>query len=454
MRIKDDIEDRINEYGGAFDYYLQHNELPDFIPEDDVLGNVIVKVFDENPQLDGHDPLWVDVFKTELMKFFAAIMELLIPIEKDFEQEMILISAFSSGDIDFKRKMWNTVYGTIKKNYTRIDVNIDDYIEQMKENSGQVSPILSALAKDWKKACEKKMKEAKQELIERSQRKIESNLKNYGTNDYTERKKIERIFYNYPKLQRIVEIIGREQPPKEKVFDDTIRYYLPLLPSPPAPAAEVEEIAQGNNLRYILPIEMTVMADKETEDLFLLKYATRQLQLFANRPKEESRKKREQHKKDKPRMEKGPIIVSIDTSGSMEGRQIKVATSLLLQLLNMAKKQNRKCYLIEFSIRANCLDLCSTNAWSQLERFLENRFSGGTDGEEMLGAALEMLNTKAYSMADVLIISDFYFAPPTPETLKMMEDERKKGTRFYGLHINSWSYTYNDILDNIWDVKF
>ena len=109
MRIKDDIEDRINEYGGAFDYYLQHNELPDFIPEDDVLGNVIVKVFDENPQLDGHDPLWVDVFKTELMKFFAAIMELLIPIEKDFEQEMILISAFSSGDIDFKRKMWNTV---------------------------------------------------------------------------------------------------------------------------------------------------------------------------------------------------------------------------------------------------------------------------------------------------------------------------------------------------------
>ena len=58
----------------------------------------------------------------------------------------------------------------------------------------------------------------------------------------------------------------------------------------------------------------------------------------------------EQSKKKEPRLEKGPIIVSIDTSGSMCGRPIELATCLLRQLLQMAKKQKRKCFLISFSV--------------------------------------------------------------------------------------------------------
>ena len=138
----------------------------------------------------------------------------------------------------------------------------------------------------------------------------------------------------------------------------------------------------------------------------------------------------------KPRLEKGPIVVSLDTSGSMTGKPIQLAKCLLLQLLKMAKKQKRKCFLITFSVRANFLDLSRYGAWKQLKKFLDNHFSGGTDGEQMLRTALNMLQTANFSMADVL-----------------MQIEHEKGTRFYGLRIDSNSDTYNDILDKIWQVN-
>jgi len=57
---------------------------------------------------------------------------------------------------------------------------------------------------------------------------------------------------------------------------------------------------------------------------------------------------------------------------------------------------------------------------------------GGIDGEEMLKDALRMLQTSNFSMADVLIISDFYFGVPRPKTRDKMNKERANGTRFYG----------------------
>ena len=124
-----------------------------------------------------------------------------------------------------------------------------------------------------------------------------------------------------------------------------------------------------------------------------------------------------------------------------------------MQLLRTAKKQKRKCYLITFSVRARSMDLSLPGSWRKVEKFLENTFSGGTDGEEMLNAALKMLQTSNFSMADVLIISDFYLDEPTPTTMNKMNQERAKGTRFYGLKIDSYANDYDNVLDKIWNVQ-
>ena len=447
-----DITSKLQQYDEAFDFYMDRGQLPESIPQGDLLGDIISQTIQDNPQLESQDPIWVEILKDELMKFIEAMLKLFQPIEENHRQEKTLIAAFASGGTDRKRALWKQVYRTIKTEYKPIEVNIDGYIEQIKNNE-DLDAVFVSMVKDWEKACDQREVRLKKLTIERNEKVWEHHVKECGNYDYEERKKIETVVYSYKALAEMLRIIGREQPKREDEMDDTVKRYLPLLPSPPKPAVEIDEVSNGNDLSHVLPIELAVMADTETEDIFYLKYATKKLQLFANKPKEQSLMKVEQQKKKKPRLEKGPIIVSLDTSGSMDGEPIKLAKSLLLQLLRMAKKQRRKCFLITFSVRAKTLDLSRPGSWKLVDKCLEDIYTGGTDGEQMLNAALNMLNTLTFGMADVLIISDFFFAIPSRATMDKMKKEHNKGTRFYGLKIDNDSINYSNILDKIWKVK-
>ena len=450
MNNESEISRKLREYDDAFDFYMDRGQMPETVPPDDLLGGFLKQTIDENPQLESQDPVWKELLKEEVMKFLEAMLELFQPIEKAYQREKEYMVVFTDADIDQKRKMWREVYGTISKEYAPEEVNIDGYVEQMK--SQDLDAVFASLLSDWDKACDELVRKKKVEIIEFNREKWEKGVKEHGNADFKERKKIEKMFFSYPQLVDIVRIIGREQPERDDEYDETVRSYMPILPSPPTPAVEVEQVSLGKDLQHLLPMETTILADKETEDLFYLRYASSQLQLFANKPKQESVLKTEKKRNKKLRLEKGPIIVSLDTSGSMSGRPEKVARCLLLQLLRMAKKQKRKCFLITFSVRAECMDLSRPGSWNRLNRFLNNPFTGGTDGEDMIKNALKMLNTDNYSMADVLIISDFYFPNPRPQTKELMEIEHNKGTRFYGLQIESTVSGYDNVLDKIWKV--
>ncbi len=450
MNNESEISRKLREYDDAFDFYMDRGQMPETVPPDDLLGGFLKQTIDENPQLESQDPVWKELLKEEVMKFLEAMLELFQPIEKAYQREKEYMVVFADADIDQKRNMWGEVYGTITKEYAPEEVNIDGYVEQMK--SQDLDAVFASLLSDWDKACDELVRKKKVEIIEFNREKWEKGVKEHGNADFKERKKIEKMFLSYPQLVDIVRIIGREQPERNDEYDETVRSYMPILPSPPTPAVEVEQVSLGKDLQHLLPMETAILADKETEDLFYLRYASSQLQLFANKPKQESVLKTEKKRNKKPRLEKGPIIVSLDTSGSMSGRPEKVARCLLLQLLRMAKKQKRKCFLITFSVRAECMDLSRPGSWNRLNRFLNNPFTGGTDGEDMIKNALKMLNTDNYSMADVLIISDFYFPNPRPQTKELMEIEHNKGTRFYGLQIESTVSGYDNVLDRIWKV--
>ena len=450
MNNESEISRKLREYDDAFDFYMDRGQMPENVPPDDLLGGFLKQTIDENPQLESQDPVWKELLKEEVMKFLEAMLELFQPIEKAYQREKEYMVVFADADIDQKRNMWGEVYGTITKEYAPEEVNIDGYVEQMK--SQDLDAVFASLLSDWDKACDELVRKKKVEIIEFNREKWEKGVKEHGNADFKERKKIEKMFFSYPQLVDIVRIIGREQPERDDEYDETVRSYMPVLPSPPTPAVEVEQVSLGKDLQHLLPMETAILADKETEDLFYLRYASSLLQLFANKPKQESVLKTEKKRNKKPRLEKGPIIVSLDTSGSMSGRPEKVARCLLLQLLRMAKKQKRRCFLITFSVRAECMDLSRPGSWNRLNRFLNNPFTGGTDGEDMIKNALKMLNTDNYSMADVLIISDFYFPNPRPQTKELMEIEHNKGTRFYGLQIESTVSGYDNVLDKIWKV--
>ena len=59
----------------------------------------------------------------------------------------------------------------------------------------------------------------------------------------------------------------------------------------------------------------------------------------------------------KPARPKGPMIVCLDTSGSMAGKPEKIAHSLLIKLLEIADRQRRNCFLIAFSVSIHPIDV-------------------------------------------------------------------------------------------------
>ena len=143
-------------------------------------------------------------------------------------------------------------------------------------------------------------------------------VKEWGRTDFERRKKIEKEYYRYPVLHEIVKMIGRALPKRKDEKDDIICKYIPALLSSPAISTGFEQISIGNDLSNVIPAEIAMLSETVTETVFLKKYAEKQLSVFSCEPPNFTQKKI-QKKQTKPRLEKGPIIVSIDTSGSMLG---------------------------------------------------------------------------------------------------------------------------------------
>ncbi len=451
MEKEEYIDQRMVTYSEAFDFYMDCGQLPDMMPSGDLLSGYMKSVIDANPQLDSQDATWKEVLKDDLLSFLSALLGAFFEVEQAYQKETDFIEQYQNAELEQQRQAWSAVYKHVKENYAPTDVNIDGYIEQFKDHETQ--DVIDALTEDWRKAADKRLNKKKEQLLEQNKDRWERHMRECGRSDYEQRMKIEQMYYRYPMLQEIVRIIGREQPQRKDEKDDIVYKYMPILLSHSTTTIEIEQISIGNDLSHVIPTEIATLSVVATEMMFFKKFAERQLQIFANQPPMIAQDKQVQEKLTKPRLEKGPIIVSIDTSGSMKGKPEELARSLLMQLLRLAKKQHRKCFLITFSVRAKALELTKPGHWSSLNKFLAEGFSGGTDGEEMLAAALDALQTKDFCLADVLIISDFEFPLPIEDTRKCMETEHAKGTRFYGLQIGETNNPYDKVLDKIWQLS-
>lgn len=292
----------------------------------------------------------------------------------------------------------------------------------------------------------KKLDKLQRRILSDSKSQFEQVCRDSSTHDYEDKKSVEKYIHRFPQLKEIIELIGRDKDPSKELKDTIVYRFMPTTVAKNSSAEEIDRVESGNNLERVMPIELAM-----PEDIFYKRFATKELQQFSG-PGKDKPKKMEEHSKD-PRLTKGPIIVSIDTSGSMSGRPQRIAFSLLKQLMTVAKKQKRPCFLISFSVRSKSIDLAKPRNWGKIDSFLENSFSGGTDGEQMLAEAITVLQKGTYEMADILIISDFEFSVPAKETRTKIEKEKILGTRFYGLKIGKYGeQSYNGLMDKIWEV--
>lgn len=252
-------------------------------------------------------------------------------------------------------------------------------------------------------------------------------------------------------IQRIAELLGR---------DYRARTRPPVNPPPLPPTrrepgkTEIQGITLGRNPVDTLSQELSLLASKLTENLFFQRMAEgRLLNWEYTQPSDAPINDLQKSQDHQAKNERGPMILVLDTSGSMRGKPEEVAKTTVLALVKIALEENRRCFLINFSSQIRTLEVSDLqNHLREFLEFLAFSFHGGTDLPPALREAIKTLDQNAYQEADVLVLSDFA-VPKVPGPLRNLvrRHQEERGSRFYALTISA--RPLNDIL-NIFDAAW
>lgn len=337
--------------------------------------------------------------------------------------------------------------------------------------------VWERMVDDWKEAFQRDLQEQKEKEIEQRkddfERRLHANLRNilgyirqnniekdefyqawglmsgmWNTVDFERIRKIVRIQKEYPEVVKVANKMGRmaDDEGQEQLHVAQGNVYKMEHSS----KSDILGITVGNDLNALLPTELAHCADDELEDLFVYKYVTRKLQTFRYKSEIMQPARRLEIK---PATQKGPMIVCLDTSGSMVGKPEKIAYSLLIKILEIADRQRRDCFLIAFSVSINPIDVRRERA--RLLEFFSTTSCGDTDATRMLQAIFRLLQSKKeYMNADVLWISDFKIPLSVPELTDKMLEYRKVDTHFYGLQLGIAENEWSPFFDRIYRIDY
>ena len=146
----------------------------------------------------------------------------------------------------------------------------------------------------------------------------------------------------------------------------------------------------------------------------------------------------------RPAAEDGPLILCLDTSGSMAGSRETVAKAVALEAARSARRARRRCLLYAFGgpgdLRQLELDPATTAGASDLLAFLRCSFGGGTDADAPLEAALARLEEAEWAAADVLVVTDGELPPPSPDVgARLARAKEELGLQVHGLLVGGRS---------------
>lgn len=143
----------------------------------------------------------------------------------------------------------------------------------------------------------------------------------------------------------------------------------------------------------------------------------------------------------RPTADRGPILLCVDTSGSMRGPREVVAKALTLECMRAAKIQERGCYVFAFAgvreVRELELNMDAKSIENILE-FLEKTFNGGSNFNAPIQMCLERLTQAQWANSDILLVSDGELRQPEHEIMRKLSGAKDKlGLRVHGLILGS-----------------
>jgi len=411
---------------------------------------------------------------TEFKKSWTKNEELLNPVKEDI-------------NLDFYKKQWgilkqkeqetkkekntpNKQLGKIQTGFNILKKHIYDSLEKQFLYKKAVQEI--AIIDKWRKKLVNSLYK-KVDQLSQLKKLLNPFTKNLGrlwdlsegswqNINFNVLKKYSEILKNDASLQELAELLGRyrkaEIEYEEKLIKTTEIKTTWVVNR--AAKSELVGVRESNDLNNLLPAELALLSDELMTYAFYKKFAEHKLQTYKFIGREQhdlivSKKDKQQVKKKK---DKGPIIVCVDTSGSMHGTPEHVAKVLSFALLKIALEEERKCFLISFSTSIETLELTQlAESLDRLVSFLSMSFHGGTDPHPALEKALKMTKKETYADADILLISDFVINNLDDNMKELIKRIKEKGNKLnslvigdsYNIHLtnqftNNWIYTPNE----------
>jgi uncharacterized protein with von Willebrand factor type A (vWA) domain len=202
----------------------------------------------------------------------------------------------------------------------------------------------------------------------------------------------------------------------------------PLVP------AETRGVRRSGDLSRMLPVEAALLNNPTLRLLWHAKRAEHALMTYQVEGVERQEviqevERRHERREPQKKLERGPIMICLDTSGSMAGLPESVAKALTLEAAKTAHKQNRRCYLYAFSGPGDVAELelsMDSNGLPKLLQFLSMSFHGGTDiTAPLVRATQRIAQHEEWRAADLLIATDGEFLTPN-EAIKLLDEHRDK----------------------------
>jgi Mg-chelatase subunit ChlD len=205
-------------------------------------------------------------------------------------------------------------------------------------------------------------------------------------------------------------------------------------------ADEIADVEQGGDLARLLPSELVKIAHPRLRPAFMRSFVERaalQYQLAGNSP-----------------MGRGPLVVLLDKSGSMDGPRDVWATALALALLDQAQRERRTFALLGFDYKVKHEAIVKPGE-PLPEEALFTACAGGTDIGVALGRGLELIrdNRGQLKKADLVLITDGGSDPGNAP--KLREQALAMGVTILGLGIGverEWLQPWCDDIQVVTDL--
>jgi uncharacterized protein with von Willebrand factor type A (vWA) domain len=335
---------------------------------------------------------------------------------------------------------------------------IVDYVDRGDRGDAAVARALAAFAGDWQE---------RRDLIEEFEAVFGDAgdiLKNTNwdllrgllrSEGWQEIVRIRRLIEALPELASLIRQLGRAQPaadPRESnqrelqlMEQSTASRYSIRVTRVPEMPGETRSVYRSGRIARMLPSETMLLTHRRLRLVWHARHAERSLLTY-----EEDDRMRELVQECMPvwrpspqrrpdlRLEAGPMLICVDTSGSMKGGPEAVAKAVVLEAMRTARAQKRACHVYAFGGTGEIVELelgVGAAGIAQLAQVLGQGFRGGTDICGPIERVLARLVDERWQLADLLIASDGEFGATRDTVAALARAKVELGLRVQGVLI-------------------